>query len=328
MNPLRRIFNLVFIQGWSFEIKSFNLSRSLVRLGESLSFNGIIANNGFRIGTVYVQFQLSDPYDHSRVPFDSHTDFSMEKRLQLRVVDVRCRETSGFTAPWTVPLSFPPGVYDVRCILWSVPKLFEKTQGFILDSTGWRGGFEVVREGIRPFSHGSGQESDKGVPRPTTFISYSWDSEQHKEWVLRLAEELVRNGVKVMLDRWDLHAGEDIYQFMERGCRDNRKVIIVVTENYALKANKREGGVGVETVINASMYAKSKDKRRFIPVVRHASPSGGVQLPTYLSSALFIDMHGGGWRGKPFIDLLRAIYGEDEFVPPPIGEKPDLQPPP
>ncbi|MGX2954498.1 toll/interleukin-1 receptor domain-containing protein [Shewanella sp. JL219SE-S6] len=39
---------------------------------------------------------------------------------------------------------------------------------------------------------------------PRCFISYSHDNENHKEWVLNLATRLVKNGVDVTLDQWDL----------------------------------------------------------------------------------------------------------------------------
>jgi len=42
---------------------------------------------------------------------------------------------------------------------------------------------------------------------PKAFISYSWDSDEHKAWVLQLATRLVNNGVDVTLDRWDIHLG-------------------------------------------------------------------------------------------------------------------------
>jgi len=42
----------------------------------------------------------------------------------------------------------------------------------------------------------------------TVFISYSWDSEAHKEWVLNLANNLIKNGIGVLLDQYDPSAGK------------------------------------------------------------------------------------------------------------------------
>ena len=36
---------------------------------------------------------------------------------------------------------------------------------------------------------------------PHVFVSYSHDSDAHKQWVRRLAEDLTRNGVETTLDQ-------------------------------------------------------------------------------------------------------------------------------
>ena len=70
---------------------------------------------------------------------------------------------------------------------------------------------------------------------PKTFISYSWSSPQHEEWVLNLATELRESGVDVVLDKWDLKEGHDSNAFMEKMVTDEsvKKVIIVCDESYA-----------------------------------------------------------------------------------------------
>ena len=42
-------------------------------------------------------------------------------------------------------------------------------------------------------------ETNPGNPR--TFISYSWSSPGHEEWVIDLATELQESGVHVILDK-------------------------------------------------------------------------------------------------------------------------------
>lgn len=37
----------------------------------------------------------------------------------------------------------------------------------------------------------------------TTFISYSWDNENHTDWVLNLGNSLVSFGLDVILDQYD-----------------------------------------------------------------------------------------------------------------------------
>ena len=49
------------------------------------------------------------------------------------------------------------------------------------------------------------------MTHPKLFISYSWSSPEHEQWVLKLATELRENGVDVTLDKWDLKEGHDAY---------------------------------------------------------------------------------------------------------------------
>ena len=50
---------------------------------------------------------------------------------------------------------------------------------------------------------------------PRVFISYSHDSQAHKDWVRHLAEKLQRNGVDTILDQWDLRLGGDLAFFAD-----------------------------------------------------------------------------------------------------------------
>ena len=125
---------------------------------------------------------------------------------------------------------------------------------------------------------------------PKIFISYSWSSEK---FVLQLAQRLMSHGVQVVLDKWDLKEGQDKYAFMEQCVNDPEisKVLIVCDEQYAIKANKRTGGVGDETIIISSeVYGKVKQEK-FIPVVAERDNEGNPCLPTYIKSRIYIDFH-------------------------------------
>lgn len=64
---------------------------------------------------------------------------------------------------------------------------------------------------------------------PKLFISYSWSSPDHEQWVLDLATELREDGVDVILDKWDLKEGHDAHAFMEKMVTDPgiKKVALV-----------------------------------------------------------------------------------------------------
>ena len=85
--------------------------------------------------------------------------------------------------------------------------------------------------------------SENELSHPKTFISYSWTSPDHEQWVINLATQLAESGVHVILDKWDLGEGADKFAFMERTVTDPsvRKVVVVCDRLYAEKADGRQG---------------------------------------------------------------------------------------
>ncbi len=124
----------------------------------------------------------------------------------------------------------------------------------------------------------------KIIEPPKVFASYSHDSNEHKEWVLKLSYKLRENGVDVVLDQWDLGAGDDITLFMENGVRDSDQVLVICTYAYVRKANAGEGGVGYERLIVTAQFAQDLGTKKFIPIIRQSSneeqtPSNPKQYP-------------------------------------------------
>jgi hypothetical protein len=119
------------------------------------------------------------------------------------------------------------------------------------------------------------------VPVPKTFISYSWSSPEHQQWVIDLATQLRDNGVDATLDKWDLKEGHDSKAFMEKMVTDPavEKVILVSDRVYAEKADGRRGGVGTQTqIISPQIYAKA-DQNKFVAVVPEVDAEGKPFLP-------------------------------------------------
>jgi thioredoxin len=128
--------------------------------------------------------------------------------------------------------------------------------------------------------------SNMAKSQSTCFISYSWDNRQHRDWVLRLGQDLLASGVSVALDH-DVKPGESVTHFMEASIRDSDIVLVVCTPLYAEKANQRIGGVGYETgVVTGELY-RAASSGKFVPIIRSGSFESA--LPTYLSDRLAID---------------------------------------
>jgi hypothetical protein len=143
-----------------------------------------------------------------------------------------------------------------------------------------------------------------------TFISYSWTSGEHQQWVIDLATQLRENGVDVILDKWDLREGQDATVFMERMVTDTsvRKVIMVFDQVYAEKSDKRAGGVGTETqIISAEVYDKV-DQTKFVGVASELDAEGKPYRPVYYKSRIYIDLSSDEIYASNFEQLLRWIF--------------------
>ncbi len=161
---------------------------------------------------------------------------------------------------------------------------------------------------------------------PRLFISYSWSTSEHEQWVIDLATELVNSGVDVVLDKWDLREGHDSIAFMEKMVTDPSisKVILVCDQVYASKADGRAGGVGTETqIISAEVYAKqSQDK--FVAVIAEKNDAGKPYLPTYYKSRIYVDLSESDRYAENFEKLLRWIFDKPLYLKPEIGKPPSF----
>lgn len=74
------------------------------------------------------------------------------------------------------------------------------------------------------------------------FISYAHEDENYKEWVKSFADKLIKDGINVTLDQYDLHLTDSMTLFMEKSIAESNFVILLLSKNYITKANERVGG--------------------------------------------------------------------------------------
>ena len=153
---------------------------------------------------------------------------------------------------------------------------------------------------------------------PKAFISYSWDSEQHKDWVKGLAIKLRERGIEVILDQWHLTPGDSLTRFMETAIRESDFVVITLTPRYKEKADNRKGGVGYEEEIITGEAFRGRDSRKFIPVLR--SGTWEQSSPSWLLGKFGLDFTGEPYKEVQFQDLLNTLLGTREQAPP-IGNR-------
>lgn len=167
-------------------------------------------------------------------------------------------------------------------------------------------------------------------PTPKAFISYSWDSDEHKQWVLAFATRLRGDGVEVTLDQWHLHPGDQLTAFMEWAIRDNDYILIVCTPHYADRSNRRAGGVGYEGDIMTAAIFTQRNERKFIPVFRAGTWESAA--PSWLSGKYRVDLRGEPYSEQAYTDLTNTLHGTRPATPPvvprsaPVPASADPQP--
>lgn len=161
------------------------------------------------------------------------------------------------------------------------------------------------------------------MPEPKCFISYSWDSDNHKKWVRNLATHLSENGVLVYLDQWDVRPGLDLPQYMETAVRNSDHVLLICTPAFGAKANTGKGGVGYEkSVVTGEIFTQTAHSTKFVPVLRAGQQN--ESLPSYLKSKVFVDFRSNERAGDSLEELLRHIYKEPIFKRPSLGKRPEF----
>lgn len=159
---------------------------------------------------------------------------------------------------------------------------------------------------------------------PKAFISYSWSSAGHQTQVRQWAEQLVSDGVEIVIDIWDLQEGDDKYAFMERMVTDKSvtHVLVFSDAEYAAKADARKAGVGTESqIISQEVYAKVQQSK-FIPIVCEFDGDGEPCLPAFLKTRIWIDFSNPEAANNNWEKLVRLLYGKPAHEKPTLGKAP------
>ncbi|QTN48180.1 toll/interleukin-1 receptor domain-containing protein [Ectopseudomonas mendocina] len=165
---------------------------------------------------------------------------------------------------------------------------------------------------------------EEALNPPRVFLSYSWDSDEHKNWVRALAERLTKNGVNARLDQWHITPGQSLTQFMETEAQSCDYALIICTRDYCRKSLNRVGGVGYEQQIISGHIAAGMSRDRFIPIIRDGefNPGPSCAIPAQFLGTLAIDMRNDEHLDQRIEELLRAIFKEPALKPPAIGQRP------
>ena len=119
--------------------------------------------------------------------------------------------------------------------------------------------------------------AEQGIKPPESFISYAWGVTEHERWVEnRLARDLQKAGIDVVLDRWhNSQVGASVARFVERIDKCDR-IVMVGTPLYRRKYENKETNTGFIVaaevdLINNRLLGTEIQKQSVLPEIGRAS---------------------------------------------------------
>jgi hypothetical protein len=165
------------------------------------------------------------------------------------------------------------------------------------------------------------QQEPKSMPRPTVFISYSHDSDAHRDRVLGLSERLRQDGIETILDRYvEGSPAEGWPRWMLNGLDAATHVLCVCTETYYRRFRGHEDpniGKGVDwegAFITQALYDAKSANRRFIPVLYDRADEAHIPEPLRGQSFHLLDSEDN------YSVLYDLILNQAGVAPGEIGE--------
>lgn len=148
------------------------------------------------------------------------------------------------------------------------------------------------------------------------FISYSYTSTSHEDWVTHLANDLERDpDINVTYDKYDIDGLDDKNHYMEKSINQCSLLLIVCEKGYKEKADKRAGGVGIETRLAVPNYHRDMQNngRSNCIVIKRDSDNC---IPAYLENQLHIDFHNDNNYQSALSQLKKQIKGHSKIERP------------
>lgn len=156
--------------------------------------------------------------------------------------------------------------------------------------------------------------------RPVVFISYSWDSETHKDWVAKLSEDLAHAGIFVLLDQY-LEDGTMLPMFMELGLERADKVLVIGTENYKEKSSYNDTGAAFEGCVIRAQIFQNLGTKKFISCLRNGTFKDS--FPLILGGNKGHDFSNDENYKQELENLCRDIWRKPKRQRPELGGIPD-----
>jgi len=154
-------------------------------------------------------------------------------------------------------------------------------------------------------------EEQKITP-PECFISYAWGDQDHERWVeKRLASDLHKAGIEVVLDRWhNAQIGASVARFIERIEKSDR-IIMVGTPDYHRKYENKDTMTGYVVaaevdLINNRLLGTEPQKSSVMPLLLAGEQTAA--LPPLLHGRVYADFRNDESYFTTAFDLILSLY--------------------
>jgi tetratricopeptide (TPR) repeat protein len=156
------------------------------------------------------------------------------------------------------------------------------------------------------------------APMPKVFISYSHDSDAHREFVRGISDRLRSEGLDCLIDLYvNGFPPEGWQRWMENQIESADFVLLVCTETYLrrYRGQETDGGRGVTfegVVISQTLYDHYYHNAKFIPVIPDNGNLNHVPLPLKGYSTYHLP--------NQYDVLYRVLTGQAAYIMPELGE--------
>jgi hypothetical protein len=154
--------------------------------------------------------------------------------------------------------------------------------------------------------------AEQKITPPEIFISYAWGVPELERWVeKRLAMDLQKAGIKVVLDRWDnVQIGASVARFVERIEKSDR-ILVVGTPLYRRKYENRDPGTGYVVaaevdLIHNRLLGTEAEKQSVLPLLLDGEKA--VSLPPLLQGRVYADFRSELGYFTSALDLILSLY--------------------
>jgi small GTP-binding protein len=155
--------------------------------------------------------------------------------------------------------------------------------------------------------------AEQKIKPPESFISYAWGVPEHERWVeKRLATDLQKAGIDVVLDRWhSAQVGTSVARFVDRIEKSDR-IIMVGTPLYRRKYENKDTSTGYVVaaevdLINNRLLGTESQKQSVLPLLLAGEKT--ESLPPLLQGRVYGDFRRDDTYFATAFDLILDVYG-------------------